>query len=622
MRKTLLTVVALVLLSLPSACQNIDQTVQKLRSPDVNARRQAVEETAMFGTRALPSLLAMVEKPDTEPGTLMAAKMTIERIVYQSTAPGASSERKAAEQAILARLQKPAPEHLSHFLLRLVTVVGTAQSVPTLQKLLADKNLRESARMALQQIPGKEATAALERAFTQASDPAWKSALLMAIGARRQPSSAKLVLNALKSTQPQVRMTAITVAGEFTTTDIQKALEAIVKTGSEREKEAAQHSLARVAERLRRSAAVERATALARQLYTHGTTPAVRTAGLVGLAQTGGASTANTLVKALTHTNPAIADTAYALLRETRSPDLASALVVQLQHAQGQQRLRLIDLLGYQTRSPNVVLPSLLRAFSHSDPQVKVAALSAMGRLGHPDCAASLMVALGSEQIAVRQAAIEAVPGVAVALQKQGKADVAIVLARTALERSHDRESVFQLIGVLRALGTDLRAKDIATQRGFITNWWVVGPVAIRNLMRQREFVNPEAPADLQASVNGRSWRRIELDDPLAVVDFGQLLGSYENMGAYAYTEVYSDAERTVTLRIGSDDDIVCWVNGKKVHEFIGDRGLAIDQDTVTVTLQAGWNRLLCKVLNGAGGWQMTVRITAPSGAPLSLQQK
>jgi len=622
MKRTWLTVLALLALALPSACQNMEQTVQKLRSPDDNARRQAIEEIAPFGVKAIPALLAIIENPDAEPGALMAATMALEKVVYQSTRPGATSERNAAEKALLARLQKPAPASLQHLLLRLIAVVGTSQSVPTLQKLLENKTLREAARMALQQIPGKEATSALERAFAQATDPQWKSALLMAIGARKQPSSAKVVLDALKNAQAEVRLTAITVAGEFPTPEIQKALQQIAQKGSAREKEAAQHSLARIAERLRRSGATGQAAPVFQWLYVNGSTPTLRAAGLVGLAHTSNAGTATLLVKALNHPNPAIARTAYSLLQEVKVPGLAEALVVQMQNAHGEQRLRLIDLLGYQSGSPGVVLPSLFKAFGDNEPAVKVAALNAMGRLRHADTASALMVALGDENEQVRQAAIEAVPGVAFALQKQGKTDVATVLARTALEKARDREGVTRLVGVLRVLGSAVSVKDIAMQQGMVVNWWILAPVAERSLLRQRDLVDPSAPVDLQAEVNGVRWRRIELDDPQGVLDFWLSAGARENTGGYAYAEVYSDTAQTVTLKIGSDDDVTCWVNGHKVHEFVGDRGLTIDQDTATATLQQGWNRILCKVLNGADGWQLTVRIISPDGQPLRLQQR
>ncbi len=624
MKKTLLTVVALAVLALPSACQNMDQTIQNLKSTDANTRRQAIDNMAQFGAPAIPALLSTIESAQAQddPGTAMAARNALERVVYHCTRPGASAEQKAAEKALLARLQKPAPESLQRFLLRLITVVGSSQSVPTLQKLLGDKTLREPARIALQQIPGNEATIALEKAFAQATEPQWKSALLMAVGARKQPRSAKLVLNALKSTQPEVRMTAITVAGDFPTLEIQKALQQIAQKGSEREKEAAQHSLARIAERLRRSAAAGQAAALFQWLYTNGRTPALRSAGLVGLASTGGANAANVLLRALEHPNPAIASTAFSLLQEVRASGIAESLVVQLQRARGEGRLRLIDLLGYQSGSPQVVLPSLFKAFSEDDPQVKVAALRAMGRLRHPETATALMSALTNGDTAVQGAAIEVAPEVVQALQKAGRTDQAAVLARTALEKARDRENVLRLVGVLRSLGMDIRPRDIAIQQGLIVNWWVIGPLAERDAMRARELVNPEAPIDLQTSVNGIGWKRIDLDDPQGVLDFWAVVGPRENTGAYALAEVYSDAEQTVTLKIGSDDDVTCWVNGKKVHEFIGDRGLTVDQDTATATLQPGWNRILCKVLNGSDGWQLTVRLTTPDGKPLRLQQR
>ena len=621
-KRTLLVIVALAMLALPSACQNLEQTMQKLRSSDDNARRQAIDEMANFGVRAIPQLLAMMEKPDAEPREVMAAEMAMEKIVFQSTRPGATSERRSVEQALLARLQKPAPERLQRFLLRLITVVGTPQSVPVLEKLLGNKDLREAARMALQAIPGAEAGSVLERAFSRATEPQWKSALLLAIGARKQPGSARVVLSALKATQPEVRLTAITVAGEFPTSEIQKALQTIAQKGSQREKEAAQHSLARIAERLRRSAATAQAAGLYEWLYANGTTSSVRCAALTGMARTPRPSTPATLVKALQHANPAIAETAYALVQEVRMPELTEQLVVQFQNARGAYRLRLIDLLGYQTGSATVVLPSLLKAFSEDDPATRIAALNAIARLSHPETAAAVMAGLNNGNEGVREAAIRAVPSVAYSLQKAGKTDVAVVLARTALQKTRNRENVLQLVGLLRGLGVHMHPRDIALQEGMIVNWWVLGPLAARDAMRQHEMINVEAAVDLNAEVNGTRWRRIELDDPQGVLDFGQVARRRDNTGAYACAEVFSEAPQQVLLRIGSDDDVTCWVNGRKVHEFIGDRGLSIDEDTASVTLEQGWNRILCKVLNGGGYWQLAVRIVAPDGTPLRLQQR
>lgn len=363
MKKTLLTVAILGVLALPSARQSIQQTIQNLKSSDANTRRQAIENMAQSGAEAIPAVLSAIETAQTQDdaGTAMAARNALERAVYHCTRPGASAEKNAAEKALLTRLQKPAPESLQRFLLRLITVVGTSQSVPTLQKLLGDTNLREPARMALQQIPGNEATVALERAFSQASEPQWKSALLMAIGARKQSRSAKLVLSALKSSQSEVRMTAILVAGDFPTPEIQKALQQIAQKGSEREKEAAQHSLARIAERLRQSAAAGQAAALSQWLYANGKTPALRSAGLVGLTRARGANALNMLVEALSHPNPAIANTAYSLLQEVKSPSLAETLVRQIQQTRGEPRLRLINLLGYQFDAPVSYSPPCLK---------------------------------------------------------------------------------------------------------------------------------------------------------------------------------------------------------------------------------------------------------------------
>ena len=82
------------------------------------------------------------------------------------------------------------------------------------------------------------------------------------------------------------------------------------------------------------------------------------------------------------------------------------------------------------------------------------------------------------------------------------------------------------------------------------------------------------------------------------------------NAAAYAHTYVYSPDTRNVQLRVGSDDGIAVWLNGNQVHYNDVYRGLTLDNDIKTVTLNAGWNRLLVKVTQANAGWQMSTRFT------------
>lgn len=82
------------------------------------------------------------------------------------------------------------------FLCEMLAMVGTARSVPALAPLLRDAKTAESARYALQPIPGPEASAALRDALGALTGPA-KAGLIGSI-ARRRDTAARAALTALQ----------------------------------------------------------------------------------------------------------------------------------------------------------------------------------------------------------------------------------------------------------------------------------------------------------------------------------------------------------------------------------------------------------------------------------------
>ena len=66
-----------------------------------------------------------------------------------------------------------------------------------------------------------------------------------------------------------------------------------------------------------------------------------------------------------------------------------------------------------------------------------------------------------------------------------------------------------------------------------------------------------------------------------------------------------------VEARVGSDDSIKVWMNGKEVHDNPVNRGAGDFQDTFKVNINKGDNVLLVKVCERGGGWSMFVGIDA-----------
>lgn len=93
-----------------------------------------------------------------------------------------------------------------------------------------------------------------------------------------------------------------------------------------------------------------------------------------------------------------------------------------------------------------------------------------------------------------------------------------------------------------------------------------------------------------------------------------------DNSATYLFREIKSPTERELTLSFGSDDGLIVWLNGEEALRKKVNRGVAKDQDKVTVKLNAGGNRLLLKIVNGGGGSGFFFRANA-APAPENILQ-
>jgi HEAT repeat protein len=97
------------------------------------------------------------------------------------------SARRELETQLLALLQSNATRDAKDCVCRQLRTIGTALSVPVLEKLLADAELSHMARYALERIPGPEAGQALERQLHHVSGNL-RIGVISSIGTRGQPA--------------------------------------------------------------------------------------------------------------------------------------------------------------------------------------------------------------------------------------------------------------------------------------------------------------------------------------------------------------------------------------------------------------------------------------------------
>jgi len=164
---------------------------------------------------------------------------------------------------------------------------------------------------------------------------------------------------------------------------------------------------------------------------------------------------------------------------------------------------------------------------------------------------------------------------------------------------------------------------DLHGMLGTQKRWMVIGPFPNEGI----EFAGhdtvypPEREIDLDAEYDGIGgkvrWREYDREGPLVSVNFVDVFEPTEHTCAYALCYVTSPDERTVDIRIGTNDSGKMWVDGELVYDYPYEGSAILDRDIVPVTLRKGTTPILIKVCNGMLNWGFVFRITDQKGRAL-----
>jgi predicted esterase len=129
------------------------------------------------------------------------------------------------------------------------------------------------------------------------------------------------------------------------------------------------------------------------------------------------------------------------------------------------------------------------------------------------------------------------------------------------------------------------------------------------------------------SSAGGAAWRRAlsGASGDSEILDFFQQFGYAESSVAYLHREFDAGKGGAWALRMGSDDGLKVWVNGRLVYANHVHRPLVVGEDLVVVDMEPGINRLLFKVDQGNGSWSFSfsalpaAAMPAPAALPRAL---
>ena len=163
-------------------------------------------------------------------------------------------------------------------------------------------------------------------------------------------------------------------------------------------------------------------------------------------------------------------------------------------------------------------------------------------------------------------------------------------------------------------------------REGLLQEWLVLGPLPLPRLqsgliaMDDQQLANehqlrPRAGEAVRVGPKPLVWRRLRAPSGMLELDGPR----NEYCAAYAVCYLRSERARSgLVMHVGSDDQAKVYLNGQLLLRCGAARTFAFDQNTIKdVSLQAGLNVLVLKLVNETGDWRGSIGITDEQGRPV-----
>lgn len=200
---------------------------------------------------------------------------------------GNEAELTALRTALLSVLESDATYAAKQYACRELSLIGNDACVPVLSKMLADEELSDMARFALERIPGQTVDAALITAVGRTQGAA-RIGVVNSLGERRCAAAAPAIANLVDNSDKLLAGAAIAALGKIGGPDAVAGLDKALESASDDQKILVYDAYLAVAAKM----AAEGDTAGARKIYMslnrQGMPQPVRTAALRGIVTLAG----------------------------------------------------------------------------------------------------------------------------------------------------------------------------------------------------------------------------------------------------------------------------------------------------------------------------------------------
>jgi hypothetical protein len=176
-----------------------------------------------------------------------------------------------------------------------------------------------------------------------------------------------------------------------------------------------------------------------------------------------------------------------------------------------------------------------------------------------------------------------------------------------------------------KASGADALRPD---SEGYIRHWVMLAPIALpeedtgadsilKEQIKDEAALRPKAGDKIK--INGKEliWQNITASTNY--FDFNAILKTVNDHAA-GFMVTYIECDRDMpglTMAVASNDQGRIYFNGVDIYAFAEARPLMLDADKGRVSLKAGVNVIVFKVINEQNSWQGAMRFLDKAGAPV-----
>ncbi len=302
--------------------------------------------------------------------------IAVEKLIRESQ--NQPEQRKYIELQ-LADLLSCATLECQSFICRQLWIIGTADSVPAIAKLLTDEETADIACYAIGQNPSEEAGKALREALDNVSSKV-QIRIINLLGDRRDTQSIEAIGKLVFGAEREVGEAALAALGKIGGIQARKILVEARAKGDSELRFAATDAYLRCAEDLVAEGKSKQATVIYQELADKDEAAIIRSAAIKGLSDAGGQETAPLVIAALRDENRMVRTTARSCVRTMKGQDVTELFAGELPKTPPDEQVLLIGALA--DRGDAAALPAITIAAESANTEVRKAVLQAFGKLG------------------------------------------------------------------------------------------------------------------------------------------------------------------------------------------------------------------------------------------------